>query len=164
MTVSRLLVQVTAVFLALAIIGGGYIGYRLWGVSKAKSINLRDDFSSIPPVICTSRSSDFNGYDTATTSIANGRARIVSYSKSPQGSGILNVLVDAQKNFYIWSEGSKRGLTFNSSDYSAEVSSEELGALNLASRAFVFSECEPWWSPNDATFSLPLDVEFGQTL
>lgn len=135
--------------IAIAVVAGGYIGYRYWEVYDPGTITF-EDRNRLPPMTCSFHYAGFS--DSARGHIYTYQGKIrYDYSIIVGGKSIeAHVLVDPDDRMYIWQHDADRGLKTATSESKVDVMRHPISS----------TDCQPWWFPDISLLMLPADVDF----
>lgn len=165
MRVGKLILQMCAVVIAIAVCTGGYAFYRRDQVSEfqRKLTTIQspvyspfvDLILTAPPVICRYAASNFDEAARSVTYISDGRFRKTSGSLA-RPRETLHEIMDASGT-HLWRDNSDT-ILFIPIEMTRQLPSDGVNAEQPGFGAILGGlECEVWWNPDDSFFRVPSD-------
>ena len=158
MRLARVIIQVCAVLIAVALAFGGYAYLKERAVTDYKETTLQGfQASSLSDVVaalkaapsmkCTEDHSDFNSASRVTSYHHKGMTR-VAFTNLTAGKSQYWVIRDGE--LYVWSDDSEAILRIRAGGQSSVQSLGE-----ILPPLFVDAQCAVWWKPNSSAFDVP---------
>ncbi len=158
MRLGRLILQICALFIAGAILFGGYAWYRNYQVEQfvrspknATSLSaLLQHWASAPSMTCVSQASGFNAAERKLSWHHEGRSRFDTVRLS-EGNLRSHVILDAD-NLYTWTDGADEIIHLT-----ADYTISDFG-IEFADEILSDGLCEVWWNPDESVFRVPANL------
>ena len=157
MRLGRLVMQVCAIILGLAIVVGGYVWYRnnevqqYMGRLLAPRSNLEDAFALFrvaPSMVCRSDQANFDASTRSVTYYHDGKVRS-SHIYLAENNREVHQIIDST-GLYIWGDGEKE-ILFIPAAYAIAVTYYDDAAEAILRNM----QCSVWWRPDSSLFEIP---------
>jgi|GEM_PF-5966089 len=158
MTVGKILLQILAIAVAIALLAIGYASYRNRQVTQFKEtklerLELADVSSAIgvlnsaPSMVCVQEHSDFNSASRVVSYHHEGKTRIAFEDLTSQTKAQHWIMLGT--DIYIWTDDSESIVRIDASPAGKFILAGEIPPL------YTDAQCSVWWNPDDEVFRMP---------